>query len=370
MPIPKGLNFDNRIAKVGDDWLFVCQRKGHPVLHKYLRSKFKTDAESFRAAHDTAFHAPLFQHVGFEPARNLTVAALCAEWLEHMEQLEVDGIRKWQTTRHYKTCCDYLTRGMKEIGVRTVRELDPSKLSRFVRWMRKNSRSEGALIVKTLSALKSLVRWKGLPADWKIPHDEIRPVKREKRDLDSAVIRRLIRAMDPGSVEEAVAYLKARTGARDVEIREARAQEFDFEVGVFAPILHSKRKAKRHVYALTDDVLAKVRPFVRRARKGEPVFTIDGRPLGETSLRRRLIAASKRARIDPPIWSLAPIRAEVVTIVTDSGTIRDAAEWIGHESEQTTRRWYYKDKMTARKLRERRRVAEVIAKAIPLRRRA
>jgi hypothetical protein len=367
MSIPKGLKFTRRLAETHDGWLFVCQRRGHPPLQKYLETTFKTDAESFRAAHDTAFHAPLFQHVGFEPAKNIVIAQLCEEWLAHVEQMERDGIRKSQTTRHYDVCCQYVVDGMKAIGVRTVRELDPSKVSAFIRWMRKSSKSEGALIVKTLSALKTMIRWKGLPADWRIPHDEIRAKKREKRDLDSATIRRLIRAMTPGSVEEAVAYLKARTGARDVEIREATPEEFDLANGVFAPMLHSKRKQKRHVYALTDDVVAIVRPFVKGSKKGEPVFTLDGRPLQESSLRRRLIAASKRAKIKPPIRSLAPIRAEVVTLVADSGSMKDAAAWIGHEDEQTSRRWYYKDKLTAAKLKEKRRIAEVIARAIPLR---
>ena len=133
-----------------------------------------------------------------------------------------------------------------------------------------------------------MVRWKGLAADWKIPHDEIRAQKRQKKEIDAGTIRQLIAAMPHGSIEEAVATLKARTGARDVEIFCARKEEFDLDlrievdgrsvaIGVFRPILRNERSsttsAKRHVYVLTSDAVDRVQPFVARAAAGAYVFT-------------------------------------------------------------------------------------------------
>ncbi|HXG59527.1 MAG TPA: hypothetical protein VNL91_10940 [Thermoanaerobaculia bacterium] len=133
-------------------------------------------------------------------------------------------------------------------------------------------------------------------------------------------------------------------------------------------------------------MIAKVRPFVERTFPGMVVFTIDGRPVTREALRPRIRAASKRAGIVATkkdsrwrsgkrqdyeyeigaIDTLAPIRAEVATLVADETSIDEAAEQLGHEDVETTLRWYYKDRITAQKLDERRRLAEILAKALPL----
>ena len=117
-------------------------------------------------------------------------------------------------------------------GIRTAYDITPERISTVVRWFRQWTATEGALTVKALSALKTMVRWKGLAADWKIPHDEIRAQKRQKKEIDAGTIRQLIAAMPHGSIEEAVATLKARTGARDVEIFCARKEEFDLDLRI------------------------------------------------------------------------------------------------------------------------------------------
>jgi site-specific recombinase XerC len=384
MPLPSGLTFEDRIAEHSSGYFFLCQRKGHAKVTK--RFDHESDANEFRSAHDTAFHNATFRHIGFQPQADVNIAAALEDWKRHVGELEVDGIRSSETTQFYAYICEHLKNACREVGARTSRDLTPQRISQLVRWFRKHTESEGAATIKALSALKTVVKWKGGTAEWKIPRDEIRAPKKEKRDLDAATIRRLISGMKPGSLEEAVTWLKARTGVRDVEIRDARPEEFDLNVevkigettmrvGIFAPMLHSKRKQKRHVYVLTSDTVDRVRPFVEKAKKGQPVFTIEGRKMQEGSLRRRFVRASENAKdeggnpapIDPPIESIAPIRAEVVTQIVDAGSAKDAQKFIGHDSESTTLRWYYKDKMTMQKIAQLSRTSEIVAKAIPLR---
>ena len=385
MPIPKGLHFEDRLARYRGGWLFVCQRtRGipkHPPLQKFLGTSFKTDAEAFRAAHDTAFHSPLFAHVGFEPARNIAIKKLCAEWKDHVAELEKDGDMHPSTVRHYFYCADkMIIPAFEAAHARTVREINPSTVSAAVRWMKHNTDSEGSSITKALTALRTMIRWKGLPCDWVIPSREIHPKRREKRDLDAATVVRFIGAMKKGSLERVAAVLKARTGARDVEIYEARKDEFTFDLsteidgkpvtfGLFAPTLHSKRRQKPHVYVLTDDVVAEVRALVDAAPTGGRVFRwVDSdRPVTADGMRKRFIRASKTAEIDPPIQSLAPIRSEVVTIVADEAGLRHASEHVtAHAKQSTTEKWYYKFRVTPKKIESRLRIAEVLARAVPL----
>lgn len=385
MSIPKGLKFENRLAKYGEGWLFVCQRKKgipkHPPIQKFLPTSFKTDAESFRAAHDTAFHSPLFAHVGFEPAKNIAIKQLCKDWLDHVAELEKDGDMHPSTVRHYFYCCDNLiVPAFEKIHVRTVRELDPSTVSASVRWMKHNTNSEGASITKALTALRTMIRWRGLRCDWVIPSREIHAKRREKRDLDAKTVVRFIRAMPPGTLERAAAVLKARTGARDIEIYDARKDEFTFGLtakidgkhvvfGLFAPMLHSKRRQKPHVYVLTADVVSEIAPLVQAAPAGGRVFrwVESDRRVTADGMRKRYIRASKLAGIDPPIQSLAPIRSEVVTIVADEAGLKHASEHVtAHAKQATTEKWYYKFKVTPKKIESRLRIANMLAKSVPL----
>lgn len=381
MPLPPGLKFRDRVASTDDAGYFACQRAGHRRVSRSFPSE--RAAREFRTAHDATFHSRLLSDLGITPVANVSLTEAIEDWRKHIRALEKEGKRSPKTSQHYEMVCDYLARAIAEFNIRTANELTPERVSQLVRWFDKNTDTEGALIVKSLSALKTIARWKGQRADWKIPHDEIQAKKRTKKDLDSETIVKLIGAMPAGSVEEAAAYLKARTGARDIEIYDARKEDFDLQVGVFAPELHAKRgKKKRHAYALTADAIEKIRPFVNKAKPGRRVFVDEsGKALTQESMRPRVRAAAKRAgfvalkkdrkkkkpvRIGA-IDSLAQIRAEVVTIIEGESSIEDAARHIGHASPKTSERWYVKDRLTLKKLEDRRRTAEIVARAIPLR---
>lgn len=406
MALPPGLAWDDRLApythpRKGAGFYFLCRQTGHrdgKAKHVAFIQGFRSDAKEYRNAHDTAHHNTLIRAAGFTPERNVTIDMLCTEYLQHSEQLEVEGKQDPATTRfHHLAIGSYVRPGLAHLGVRSVRELDQSVLSSFIRWARKaRPTGGGATIGKAIGALKTMLRWKGfgtIAADLKIPTREIAAVRREKRDLDATTIRRLIAAMPEGSIEEAVSYLKARTGARDVEIFRARPDEFDLRAATFAPTLKNKGRgrAKRHVYALTSDVIAKLRPFVLAAKQGGYVFaTEEGKAITREWLRPRIRAASRRAGIVSrkrntrwigrggkgkksyehdigAIDSIAPIRSEVATVVVERTSLKEAARNIGWDDEDTLKRWYLKDRLTKEALEERRRVAEIVATALPLR---
>ena len=64
------------------------------------------------------------------------------------------------------------------------------------------------------------------------------------------------------------------------------------------------------------------------------------------------------------IDTIAQIRSEVVTIVKEETSLQGASDHIGHPDIRTTDRWYVKDRLTLRKLAEKYRPAEIIARAI------
>jgi integrase len=393
MPIPPNLDFVDRIApykseRRGKGHYVRCKRVGHKKFLQFVPGA-KGDAAAVLNAHDMRYHNPFVQMPGLEPA--VRIADLAAEFNAHIEKLEVQKLRSPDTTRHYALMSDYVIRGFRAIGVTSVHELTPAAISDFIRWMRRHSDTEGATIGKALTALKTMIRWRGGRADWRIPHDEIRAEKRPKRDLDVDTIRRLIAAMLEGSVEEAIAYLKARTGCRDVEVLDARREDFFLDAAIFWPKLRSKRKQKRRVYVLTADVIAKVRPFVERAARPDSFVFVDeqARHLTRELLRPRIMAASKRAgfvkkkrdkRVNSDgvkfyestvgaIDSIAPIRAEVATLLSEDVSIEAAQDQLAHESSSTTERHYVKPRLRIESTRliALRASAEAVAKAIPLR---
>lgn len=107
----------------------------------------------------------------------------------------------------------------------------------------------------------------------------------------------------------------------------------------------------------------------------------NGKHVDRESTRHRIRVASKRAGIVKTkkdisrgytrsitigaIDSLAQIRAEVITVVTEEISLNEAAAHSGHLDEKTADRWYVKDRVTRKKLDENFRPAEIIARAIP-----
>jgi hypothetical protein len=419
MPRPK-VDVSDRLApfthaRKGPGFYFVCKRAGHRNgVKKYsvfIPGK-KTDAIEHRNAHDVAHHSAQLRHLGIEPERPAHIPTMCAEYLKHSEALEVDGVQDSQTTRfHRYVVARFILPGFAALHITDAKRITPRDISSFVKWAKANTDSKGAAIVDAISQFKTIVRWFGFGSiadNIKIPLREIRPKRQPKRDLDATTIRRLVAAMPNGSLEEALAYLKAGTGLRDIEIYSAVPEEFEFDVPiesedgsivhivVWEPTLRTKGgggiQERRIVCTLTPEVAAKVTPWVLAAAPGQPVFRDDecrGVPNNRMRerMRARIRAASLRAGIVTikksfriltngkrqnyetfigAIDSIAPIRHEVVTLVKENISLEAAAEQAGHVDTSTTRKWYLKDRRTKNQLLERWRAASVLHRAIPL----
>jgi integrase len=152
--------------------------------------------------------------------------------------------------------------------------------------------------------------WQGLTPRWNVPLDEIDPKVQEKRGLTMDQTLWLLEHTPAGSVEEAVIALKMRTGIREVELADLKVRDFDPEERVINPVLRSKgrarggkQKERRHLYPLADDIVELLMPFtyestpegMQEKAPEDPLFTTRTGALQQSSLRRRLVAASERA---------------------------------------------------------------------------
>jgi integrase len=251
----------------------------------------------------------------------------------------------------------------------------------------------GATVVKALQALKIMLAFRGVAAPWPVPVAEIDPEPSEKRELTMEQILWLLQHTPPGSLEEAAIALKMRTGIREVEMAELNVEDFDAEAKVIEVVLRSKgrrRTLRRQFYPIADDMVEMLVPFTVDRGPEDPLLPIGGARMKESSLRRRLVAASEAANaelhalhaageitkeeydrklIDPPLRGLKPIRAEVLTVVEEETDEREATAWSGHRDPETLRRHYLKRRRTSAKLEEKRRIAEILRRLSPLPRR-
>lgn len=388
MPRPRGLEFVDRLAAYKNGFFFLCQKVGHKPRQAFVRGSIR-DAQKVREAHDTVYHNEFFRQTGIRSESNLRIDDLVTEWVAHIERLVEQKKRSKKTLRHYR----YMGEILKKVfsSRESLAGLMPDRISRAALDLKQELETEGQAVVKALGALRTMLAWKGIPTPWKIPLDEIDPQRQPKRDLTMEQILWLIQHTPAGSVEEAAIALKMRTGMREVEIAAANVGDFDPRDKLIAPALRSKSRrgvsGRRHVYALSEDVVELLIPFTVERAPDEPLLPIGGERLKETSLRRRLVTASKAANaelhiqladgqiteeeykrklIDPPLRGLKPIRAEVATLVADEISMKDATDWIGHKDESTIERWYYKNRVTAAQLEQKRKIAEVLRRLAPL----
>lgn len=366
---PLGLKYKSRIATRDGRAYFVCARSGHGKIFRAFRSK--KDAEEYRAVHDTVNHSRILRDLGI-PQRDsasipdVTLGDAFDEYIKHLERLEVDGLRDPGTVQYYRGIQGFLVEGFGHGAPLAL--IDRAAISVYTQWRRKRTDTRGARIVKELKALQTVARWKlGAPLPWTIPHAEIRPVKRQQKTVDPSQIRQFIEAMPPRSIERAYAVVKLHTGMREVELRNLTVGAVDLGKRTVSFLLHNKGGGAHelHVLPLTDDAVAVLRPLVNRKKRrvSEWVFTIQGRKLQYSSLRKRFIAASENAGISPPIESIGAFRHAAVTIATNTMGIEQVSRAIGHRSVRTTEGYL---RGQASEMKRRRQVTEAIAKGLPV----
>lgn len=151
-----------------------------------------------------------------------------------------------------------------------------------------------------------------------------------------------------GSPERATAEIMLLTAARLTHVLQLRVND---TLGPFLIIRSRKGRGLNRVsieeHPITDrlrKVLDSVVP--PNAPRDRHVIQIDGHPIEDGSLRKRLLAASRRAKITPEIGSLAWVRNFTITRLIENGASIDVvSRMAGHANISTTRKHYDKAKL-------------------------
>lgn len=389
MPRPAGIEFVDRLAPHKNGFIFLCQRSGHKPKQAFVRGA-QRDAEQVRAAHDAIYHNALLQGAGVAADVGIHIDDLVDAYNARNEQLAAKNRLSPKTVRYYR----YVGAALKKVfrPREPLHNMKPHRISKAAIDLQDVlEESAGAAIAKALGALKVMLTWKGVSANWKVPIDEIDPESIEKRELTMEQILWLIENTPPGSLEEAVIALKMRTGMREVELAALNVADFDTDDRLIEVTLRSKgrrrKKVRRQIYPLANDIVAMLIPFTIGRVAADPLLPIGGERMKESSLRRRLVTASKAANtklqellergeidqaeyerklIDPPVRGLKPVRAEVATVVEEETDEKEAAAWIGHRNPETLRKHYLKERRVRAKVEEKRKIAEVLRRVAPL----
>jgi integrase len=371
MALPSGLKFKDRIALSPDGgYWFQCQKR-HRV-RKFFRHK--ADAVAFRAAHDATEHTSLLHQLGIQRIGEHRLGDAARSRLAQLEEMERHGKRDPKTLKYYRDCFGWLVRFFGDAA--TLENITQEEINRYPSWRASVSASQGERIRKDLRALAMLYRKNRISRKWDIPFEDIRPERRSKRVYTPAEIRTFVAALPEGSVERVFVYLKIRTYLRNEELYNLRVENVDVENRELHFILRNKSPfgtPKFHVQPVTDDVIEEVKPYLAGKGPRDYVMTLRGRKLGESSLRKRLLAASRRmneARVAaglptlPAITALKDLRTTGITLATGvTGNIKAVSEFVGHESVTTTE--LYKV-LTPAEREAMRRIAEASAASLPL----
>jgi len=217
---------------------------------------------------------------------------------------------------------------------------------------RRETETHGDAIIRTYRLLSAAHRRAELEMG---RPPEITVERHGRRVLSPEDFRRFLSALPAGSCERVAVVLGYVTGCREAELFALRRSDVDLEAGAVTIRSHKTGGLARIVYlgAYTVELL---RAWMPRIGPDGPLLTLDGTsPLGATSLRKRLQAASKAAGL-AAVHSLGWLRNQAATAAVESGQGIDvASRALGHADPGTTRRHYDRAKL----IDARRRFAEV-----------
>jgi integrase len=372
VPLPTGLKFKDRHAYHEGRHYFQCNRG-----HKRIRLQFisKADYERARAQHDAEAHDVERSWQRAPGVTRITVGSLVEDFNDHIHKLYLAGKRSRATVLGYEGIGRMLVSGFGELT--HIETIDRQAVSDYIEWRRSRKPDRGwrtptggAVIAKELTALRTMLHWKtGYFPPWAVPLDEIRPKKRKARSYTVDQLVRFVRSMPEGSVERGVCTLKLHTGLRSVEIFSLRVGDVDLPNRRIEFILRNKKGNDEESFAiLTETVVEAIAPLMKGKRKGELVFTLrNGAPLTHWSLRKRLAAASRKAKITPPIVAIGAFRAEAITALseTEGMELHEISQAIDHKSVKTTEKHYVRRKAAAVE-RRKARMATALEERIPL----
>jgi integrase len=263
-----------------------------------------------------------------------------------------------------------LRRLMKRItdffGEHRPAPLEKEDLLPFRKWVLEETDSRGDLYRRACVVIRTAHKRAGLPRPDAPP---IRLERRGRRVLSPADTRALIAAMPWGSPERAIAEIMVLTAGRLREVLRLQARDIEgstlkirsFKGPTAAWVLVRDHPITPRLQAVLSSVLPP------DAKPDRLVVLLDGRPpLGEASFRKRLLRASERAEIVPPIGGFAWLRNAALTALVEGGApIEVVSRIAGHASVKTTERHYdravlWKERIAAAGL-----LAETLGAATP-----
>jgi hypothetical protein len=358
MPYPTKLRFVDRHAQKNGKHYFRCSRsKGHPPDHPDFRLQFRTRSDYERGAlrHDARFHDRDLARqlgIGISP----TLGELVTTFLDRLDARRRAGEADPKTLLYYQAVCRHI---LTHLGVNTESDLiDSATIMRYVDARRKEEpakgkqKSAGARIRKEVSALGTIFRDSGIPVRWALRRDAIRSPKKIRQEIGVDLIRHFIAAMKPTSIEWKFCVVKFATALRNEELYAANVADVDLAGRVLVYTLKNKRGERlQHAAALNDLAAAAIAPLLAARPPDAPLFTLGGRRLTYTSLRKRFLRASERAtatlrKTDPAaaaisITAVGSFRREAGSAVMEElQSTYPVTEHFGHRTEQTTRKHY------------------------------
>lgn len=212
-------------------------------------------------------------------------------------------------------------------------------LVQVAEYARQNTRTEGDAILRAYRLLHAAHR----RADLEMARPPDITVERKgRRIMPPETWRAFVQALPAGSVEQLAVMVLFVTGCRESELFALRREDVDLEASAIK-IRSRKTGGPPRVIPLDPRVIEMLRPWL----DGDgPLLTLDGTsPLAETSLRKRLQAVCRAAKI-PAVHSLGWVRNQAATAAVEAGEGLDvASRALGHSDPSITRRHYDRAEM-------------------------
>lgn len=277
-----------------------------------------------------------FETAGLRPPASsrprLVLKTILDAYLEESAALGSDK----ETIRAFTQLCHTIRRGLGD--ARRV-PLAREDLVEFASWARLHTKTRGDLIRRAFVVIRTAHKRSNLPRP---EAPDVRFERGSRIRPAPAVALRFVDALTWGSPERTAAELVLYTAGRLEELLRLRVTDVDLQAGILRT---ETRKGPRGGRKAT--VLYPIAEGLRRvleaavppdAPPDRHVVLLRGHPIKDAApLRKRLLAASARAKVDPPITSLAWLRNFALSALVEAKVpVEVASRAAGHASVRTT----------------------------------
>lgn len=303
----------------------------------YRQFDHKMDAEEFARAYKLA---RIYRSAGL-PTVDPAEAPRSLRWLWSQYEHELRALDR--SASHIRNLYKAQKLSEAALGPERLVPLTRDDLVQLASYARSHTKTAGDAIVRTYRLLHAAHKRADL--DMASPPDII--VERKgRRILSPAQFRAFLEELPDGSCERLAVILAYVTGCRESELIALLRSDVDLEAGLVT-IRSRKTGGPPRVIPIGQRIVEMVRAFRPGDPETAPLLTLDGAPLRETSLRKRLQAASRAAKI-PTVHTLGWVRNQAATAAVEAGEGLDvASRALGHADPSVTRRHYDRAEMTS-----------------------